>query len=257
MSDMNVQAGLEQALEPGSGLTQWQRVTDTFTAPSKTFDDIKRGNRSWWMPFLLMVVVGYIFFAAITLKVGWPQVAENAIHMNPKSEEKIAQAPDAQREQIMKFTQYGMEYGFAAAPLLILLFGAIAVVVVWGTINFVFAGKATFGQMFAVWMYASLPSLLKSLLGTVVIFAGLAPESFNLENPAPTSVGAFVSPQDVGPALYKLAGSIDVTLIWYLVLFSIGTTIVAGVKRSSGYITVFGWWAIVVLFSVGMAAIRG
>jgi len=253
MSEIEEQAALDHT----AGLTQWQRVSDTFTAPSKTFEDIKRANRSWWMPFLLMVVVGYIFFAAITLKIGWPQVAENAIHMNPKQEEKLQQAPDAQREQIMKYTQYGMEYGFAAAPLLILLFGAIAVVVVWGTINFVFAGKATFSQVFAVWMYASLPTLLKSLLGTVVIFAGLAPESFNLENPAPTSVGAFVSPQDVGPALYKLAGSVDVTLIWYLALFSIGAAMVAGVKRSSGYITVFGWWAIVVLFTVGIAAIRG
>jgi hypothetical protein len=253
MSDMDVQAALDHT----AGLTQWQRVTDTFTAPSKTFDDIKGGNRSWWMPFLLITVVSYIFFAAITLKVGWPQVAENSIHENAKAEAKMAQAPEAQREQIIKFTQYAMEYGFAASPVLIVLFGVIATVVVWGTINFVFAGKSTFGQVFAVWMYASLPSILKSLLGTVVIFAGLAPESFHIENPAPTSVGAFVSPQDVGPALYKLATSLDVTLIWYLVLFSIGTATVAGVKRSSGYITVFGWWAIVALFGVAMAAIRG
>jgi hypothetical protein len=36
-----------------------------------------------------------------------------------------------------------------------------------------------------------------------------------------------------------------------------GLAIVAGVKRTSGYIAVFGWWAIVVLFSVGIAAITG
>ena len=115
----------------------------------------------------------------------------------------MAQAPEAQREQIIKFTQYAMQYGFAASPVLILVFGAIATVVVWGTINFVFAWKSTFVQVFAVLMYASLPSILKSLLGTVVIFAGLARESFHIENPAPTSVGAFVSPQDVGPALLQ------------------------------------------------------
>jgi hypothetical protein len=32
---------------------------------------------------------------------------------------------------------------------------------------------------------------------------------------------------------------------------------VAGVKRSSGYIAVFGWWIIVVLVGVGFAAIQG
>jgi hypothetical protein len=32
---------------------------------------------------------------------------------------------------------------------------------------------------------------------------------------------------------------------------------VAGVKRSSGYIAVFGWWAIFVVIGVGIAAVTG
>jgi hypothetical protein len=42
-----------------------------------------------------------------------------------------------------------------------------------------------------------------------------------------------------------------------MVLMSIGLATVAGVKRSSGYIAVFGWWAIIVLVSVAWAAIQG
>jgi hypothetical protein len=42
-----------------------------------------------------------------------------------------------------------------------------------------------------------------------------------------------------------------------LVLLGIGIAVVAGVKRSSGYIAVFGWWALFMLFSVGWAAIAG
>ena len=74
------------------GLSQWQRVINTFSAPSKTFEDIKRGNRSWWMPFLIAIMAGYVLFAAITFKIGWAQVAENTIHLSPKSEEKLAQS---------------------------------------------------------------------------------------------------------------------------------------------------------------------
>ena len=48
--------------------------------------------------------------------------------------------------------------------------------------------------------------------------------------------------------------SIDVITIWSLVLVGIGTAIVAGVKRSSGYIASFGWWALIVLGSAGLAA---
>lgn len=250
MSEMEVQP----AAEATPGLSEWQRVANTFTAPSKTFDDIKRGNRSWWMPFVIMALVGYVFFAAITLKIGWGQVAENAMHLNPKAEEKLAQAPAEQRAMTMKITQYSMEGSFAGAPVLILVFVAVCAVVLWGTINFVFGGKATFGSVFTVYMFGSLPGIIKSLLGTIVIFTGLAPESFNLANFAPTSVGAFLNPLETNAALYKLATALDITSIWSMVLVSIGLATVAGVKRNSGYIAVFGWWAIVVLVPVAWAA---
>ena len=239
-----------------TGLSQLQRVTCTFTAPSKTFADIKRGNRSWWLPFLIAILAGYVLFAAITVKIGWPTVAENAIHLNPKAEEKLAQAPAAQREMTMKFTQYGMEGGFAASPIIVLAVIALGSLVLLGTINFVFGGKATFGSIFTVWMYASLPGIIKALLGTVVIFAGAAPESFNMSAFAPTSVGAFLNPLETNAALYKLADWLDATTIWSMALMGIGIATVAGVKRSSGYIAVFGWWALMLLVSVGWAAIN-
>jgi len=251
MSDMEVTPVAGSATV---GLSQWQRVTNTFTAPSKTFEDIQRGNKSWWLPFLIMVLIGYVFFAAVTFKVGWAQVAENAIHLNPKSEEKLNQAPPAQRETAMKITQYSMEGGFAASPILILIFAVVIAVVLWGTINFVFGGKAKFGSVFAVWMFAALPGIIKSLLGSVVLFAGAAPESFNLNNFAPTSVGACLNPLETNAALYKLASSLDITTIWYLFLMGMGLAIVAGVKRTSGYIAVFGWWALIVLITVGWTA---
>jgi hypothetical protein len=253
MSDMQYPPVAEAALE-GAGLSQWQRVTNTFTAPSKTFEDIKRGNRSWWMPFLITVLIGYVFFAAITFRVGWATVAENAIHLNPKSEEKLSQAPPAQREMAMKITQYSMEGGFAASPVLVLIGIALGSLVLWGTINLGFGGKATFGSIFAVSMFAGLPGIVKTLLGTIVIFSGAAPESFNLANFAPTSVGAFMNPLETNAALYKLATALDVTSIWSMVLMGIGIAIVAGVKRSSGYIAVFGWWVLIVLITVGWAA---
>lgn len=252
MSDIGVQPVAEPA-----GLTQWRRVTDTFTAPSKTFEDIRRGNRSWWLPFLVMIVLSYVFFAAITFQVGWTQVAENTIHLNPKSEARMAKVSEAQRATSIKITQYAMEGSFAASPLLVLIVGAVISLVMWGTINLMFGGRATFPDVFAVWMYASLPTILKSILATIVLFAGMAPESFNLSNPAPTNLGAFLSPQDVNMGVYRLATSIDLITIWFLVLFGMGLAVVAGVKRSSGYVAVFGWWVLIVLVGAGTSAIFG
>jgi len=253
MSDQAVQP----AAETDPGLTQWQRVSNIFSAPSKTFEDIKRGNRSWWMPYLIMIVIGYIFFAAVTMKIGWNQVAQNAIHMNPKAEERMQQAPPAQRDMTMKITQYFTEGAVAASPVILLIAAAVMSLVLWGTINFLFAGKATFPTIFVALMYAWLPGIIKSLLGTIVVFAGMAPESFNIRNFAPTNLGAFLNPLETNPGLYSFASAIDFTTIWTLVLVSIGVAIVAGVKRSSGYIAVFGWWAILVVAGAGWAAIMG
>jgi len=253
MSEMEVQP----ASAPAVGLTQWDRVSNAFMAPSKTFDDIKRGNKSWWMPLVIMSLVSYILFAAVYSKIGMQTVVDNQIRMDPATAQRMAQVPQEQRDMSMKISLYLTEGVFIASPLMVMLVAAIVSLVLWGTINFVFGGKATFSGVFAVWFYASLPSVIKSLLGVVVIFAGMAPESFNIKNFAPTNLGAFLDPVETNKALYALATSLDAVTIWTLILLSMGTATVAGAKRGSGYMAVFGWWAIIVLFGVGIAAARG
>jgi hypothetical protein len=250
MSDLQEQAVVGQ----GAGLSQWQRVTNVFTAPSKTFEDIKRGNKSWWMPFIIISIFGYLLFAVITTKIGMRQVVENQIHLSPKQEERLNQAPPDQRETSMKISLGITEGVFLANPVMLLIFLSIGSLGLWGTINFVFGGKAKFGSIFTVWMYAGLPGVLKVILGSAVIFAGTAPESFNIKNYAPTNAGAFLSPTETPAALYSFASALDVVTLWTVVLLGMGTAIVAGVKRTSGYIAVFGWWAIFVLIGVGWAA---
>lgn len=253
MSDPEVQPAAEQA----PGLSQLQRVTSTFTAPSRTFADIKRGNRSWWLPFIVFVVVGYILFGVVVSRIGMAQVVQNQIHLNPKQEERMNQATPEQREMSMKISLGITEGIFIGNPLLLLIIIGVGSVGLWGTINFLFGGKATYGSIFSAWMYAGLPGIIKVLLGVIVIYAGVAPESFNIKNYAPTNLGAFLNPLETNAALYSLASSIDIVTIWTLVLLGMGTAIAAGVKKSSGYIAVFGWWAIFVLIGVGIAAITG
>ena len=250
MSDLGVQptAGVTP------GLSQAQRLSNTFTAPSKTFEDIKRGHKSWWLPFLIYVVLGFVFYGVVNAKVGMRQVSENQVKLSPKAEEQMAQLTPEQREQRMKISTAITQGLFLGTPVILLIMGAVISLVLLGTINFGFGGRAKFGSVFAVWMYAMLPSCIKTILGVVVLYAGTAPESFNIKNFAPTNLGAFLNPLETNPGLYSLATSIDFVTIWSLVLVGIGTAIVAGVKRSSGYIAAFGWWAVVVMVGAGLAA---
>lgn len=249
--------GVQSLAQPSPGLSQWQRVAHMFSAPSKTFEDIKRGNRSWWLPLIIYALVGYALFAVVVNRIGMQQVVDNQIRLNPKAEERLAQAPPAQREMSKRISLYITEGAFAAGPAFILVGAAVLSLVLWGTINFVFGGKATFSSVFAVMMYGWMPTTIKSILGIITILAGMAPESFNVKNMAPTNLAAFLDPIETNKALYALAMSLDIISIWTMVLVSIGVAVVAGVKRGSGYIAVFGWWVMVVLFSVGIAAITG
>ncbi len=53
----------------GAGLSEVERVVDTFVAPSKTFTDILRST-SWWLPFLLLVVVSFGTTVVVEKQVG-------------------------------------------------------------------------------------------------------------------------------------------------------------------------------------------
>jgi Yip1-like protein len=253
MSNLDVQ----EAAGTAASLSQWQRVANTFTTPSKTFEDIKRGNLSWWLPLVLMAAFGYLLFFAVDQKIGMQQVVDNQIRISPKAQERMAQATPEQRETSNKISLAVTRAAFLAGPVIGLVIVAVLSLVLLGTINFIFGGRATYGSVFAVHYYAWLPSIVKVLLGIIVIFAGMAPESFNVKNFAPTNLGAFLDPTDTNKALYALATSLDIVTIWILVLVSIGVSTVAGVKRSSGYMAVFGWWAIVVLVGVIAAAVMG
>ncbi len=240
-----------------AGLTQWQRLSCAFTAPSKIFQDIQRGNRSWWLPLIVITLVSYILFGAVVQRVGIRQTVENQIRLNQRAQEQMSQASPEQQEKEYKISEVSTEVAFLAGPAIGMLFTLVIAAVLMATINFGFGGKANFGQVFAVVYYASLPMAVKALLGVVTLYAGMAPESFNVKNYAPTNVGAFLDPTGTPKALYALATSLDLTTIWAVVLLSIGLATVAGVKRSSGYIAVFGWWLILVLFGVATAAVMG
>jgi hypothetical protein len=240
------------AAPEGPGLTQAQRVIYTFTAPSKTFTDIKRST-SWWVPFVLSIVFSYAFFFTVQAKVGWEQVAENSIRQNPKQAEQMDKLPADQRANQMKITVIVTKVIFAAIPIFALIATAVIAGVLLATINFGFGGKATFWETFAVSWYAGLPGLIKVILGIAALLAGLAPESFNSRNFSGTNIGYYLPPETSKPLL-ALATSLDVVTIWTLALSAIGLSIVAGTKRGSGYIAVFGWWILIVLIGAGWAA---
>lgn len=236
--------------EPG-GLSQGARVVDVFVAPSSTFRDILR-NRSWWLPFLLMVLSSLASAYTVQHQVGFERVTENSIHASPKREDAINQLPPEQRAaQIRigaKFTA-GITY---AMPLLLLLGFAFYALVLWGGFNFLLGAETTYSQVFAVCMYASLPYLLLTLLTIISLYFGGNAEGYDYNYPVGTSLGYYLP--DVAPWLRALAGRFDIIQLWTLGLTILGMSIVAKKPLMQAAIVVVGWWCVVTLFVLGGAA---
>lgn len=236
-------------------LSQGQRVVDTFIAPSKTFTDILRSS-SWWLPWLIGVVVTLSMGFAIQQKIGWDKTYDNILKQSPSQQQRIEQLP---AEQQAKAKQMGAAFTkviFWATPAVALIIALVAGGVLLGTINFGFGGRAKFGQMLAVWFYGTLPWAVQGLLAIIAIYAGIDPDSFNLRNFVGTNIGYYL-PQDLPKAIIALGTSIDITTIWALILLTIGCSIVGKISRGKAAGAVFGWWILIVLFRMGAAAIGG
>jgi hypothetical protein len=235
----------------GPGLSQVERVVDTFVAPSKTFKDILRST-SWWLPFLLLVVVTLGSTMVVEKQVGWGRVAENQIHQNPKQEEAMASLTPEQRATRMQATANIYKYSSYGSFVFILIFVAIFALIYWASFNFGLGAKTTFAQMFALCMYASLPRLLTGLLTIVTLLFGNSADTYDMRNPVGTNLAYFMP--DSGPALKAALSFFDVLGLWQLVLLVIGTAIIAKVSTGKAAVVVVGWWLLGMLISVGIAA---
>ena len=232
-------------------LTPVERVSDTFFSPSKTFADIRR-NRSWWLPFLLLVLFGYGYSITLVHRLGPIGIADSALRANPKKYEQFKELPAdqqaTQRGIVGKVTTYSL-YSF---PLLQLFFLAFSALLLWVGFNFILGGSSTFPMMFAVSAFASLPGIFRALLGIVMLFLGDL-DNFNLQDPVGTNPGYYLS-ATAAPWLHSFLGSFDLITLWVLFLSALGGAIVARVKPATGYTMVFGVWFVYVLAKTGIAA---
>ncbi len=243
--------GPSDAYDSQPPLTAVERVTNTFVAPTKTFADLRRST-SWWLPFVLMVVCGYIFAVAGLTHIGPRGLAESSIRNNPTQNERMQNASPEQRAQTMAITATIIQWSLYVTPVFLLVFAAIGAGLLWMGFNFLLGGKTTYYGMFAVTMFSFLPGCFRSLLGTVMVFAG-DPDSFNLNDPVGTNPGFYMG-ADSSVFLKTLLGSVDIFALWILLLMGIGGAIVARVKVKSGVVMVLAAWLIFVLVKAGIVA---
>ncbi|MCU1306721.1 MAG: hypothetical protein JWN45_1416 [Acidobacteriaceae bacterium] len=240
--------------EQGVPLSQVERVTNVFFAPSKTFTDIKR-NAKWWAPWLLMLVVSIPYARLVENKIGFEQIAQTNMRFVPKiavdAMEQQRQANPAAFDKKQADSAKRSVYGFLLIRTCLWL---IVALVLWLTFNFGFGAQTTYWQSSAVVIYSSLPIIVKTLLASVVLFAGVDPGGFLVDNPVGTNIGYFLSFADTPRFLYVIASQIDLITFWVLILGGIGFSSITSVKRGTAIAVTFGWYTVMSLLIAGIAA---
>ena len=238
----------------GPGLSEPQRIINTYIAPTSTFTDIRR-NASWWVPFVISSIFAYAMVFTVDKQVGFERVTENQIKLNPKAAERLDSLPPDQRARQMDISVKVTRIISYCIPVFIVLINAIVAGVLMATFNFGLGAEVTFGQSLAIVMYAWLVGIVRSILAIVSLFAGANLDNFNFSNPVGTNAAYYMSFTDTAPWLYRLAGWFDVITIWLFVLMGIGFAVVGRKKISTGIAVMAGWFLVLALGSAAWAGL--
>ena len=233
-------------------LSQGARIVDTFIAPSKTFTDLRR-SASWWAPWLLIAVSAALFAYAMGKQVGFEQISKSQVE-HSKRAEQFDKLPADQQAAQLRISGKIIAFFTYFSPFLILLYALIGTLVLWLTFKLILGAETTFGQAYAITMYAWLPGVIGGILGTISLFAGSNPEGFDINNPVGTNVGYYLDPETTGKFVRAMASSLDVFTIWTIALVGIGYACTSKVKASTAIIVVAVWYLAFKLITSGLGA---
>jgi hypothetical protein len=223
-------------------LSQGARIINVFIAPSKTFTDLRR-SASWWAPWILISIFSLLFIYAMGRQVGFEQISKNQVAHSSRADQFDKLPADQQAKQLQLSSKIIAVFGYGS-PFLILLYCLITTVALWLTFKLAVGGETSFGQAYALVMYAWLPGIIGAMLGAISLFAGVNPEGSDINNPVGTNLAYYLDPETTGKFVRGMASSIDVLSIWTIVLIGIGFACTCKVKRSTAIIIVAVWYLV-------------
>jgi hypothetical protein len=250
---MQPEGAIELEPQP-SGMGEFSRLIGVFFEPKKTFEDIAR-RPTFLLPMLLVIVCSLAFTVTLSQKIGW----ERIITQQMSQSSRTAEMPPEQRQQAIEFGMKIASVMAYAGPIVgVPLYYVISSAVLLGIVAGIMSAGVKFKQVLAAMAWASLPGLLASVLGIVVMFTK-NPDDFNINNPIAFNPGAFMDPQSSSKFVYSLASSFDVFVIWTILLIATGLKAAAGKKLSFGgaLFAVVLPWAIWIVGRAALAGLRG
>ncbi len=190
-----------------------QRFIGIFTAPQATLNDIAQ-RPDWIVPLVFIALATFLLTQWIV-----PAVVQDA---KPEIEKRLAQReiPAEQAEQITEASLRNIRSFSAVSAgvgtIIVSLITAAAILFIG---NIVLGGKSNFLQIFSVFMWTGLVSILGFLLKVPLILKQMTTKIH-------FSPAAFFPAEAETGTLFRIAAVFDLFTIWRIVLIAIGFSLI-------------------------------
>lgn len=215
------------------GMNVFARFIGIITAPRATYERVV-AHPTWLGMFLLATT---IIAAGAALPMTTDAGKQAAVDQQVASMEAFGmQVTDEQYAQFQKGTAV-MPYMTAGSVLVMSLLTALLISgILWAIFNAALGGDARYKQILSVFVHASVITALGQLFtGPINYFRGSVTSA--------TSLGALLPMLDDTSFAGKLAGAIDIFIIWWLVVLAIGLAVLYRRKTQPIAMTLFGIYA--------------
>lgn len=210
----------------------WASLIDIFIEPVKVFIRIKAGL-PWWQPFAVVaIVIAVISYFQIPIN-------RQIFLLNERG--LSAEQLQAQGEMIEKFSLIGV----IAAPLIVLLIYVILAALCNVTANLV-SGKSSFKKMLSLLSFTAFVGLIEQSLKMLILYMR------GIENIASRddlysvsfSLTRFIESDGILRAVLE---SFSIFQIWFLILFTIGVSVVYEIDWKTATVPTIVVWVLGVL----------
>jgi hypothetical protein len=232
------------------GTSFLDRLMGIFIEPGRVLEEVAH-KPDFIKPLILLIAANILVTETMLAKIGMERLARNSLATSGRvanlSPEQMQQAIEkgAAIAGIIAHTS-----SFLGPPIFLALAAAVGLI----ALNGLFDVHVGFKKVFSLACYADLPGVLRGVMSVAVIYFG-DPNAFNPQTPSPSNLGFFLDPAQTSHTLLALAASLDIFVVWFLILLSMGLSRAAEgkVKSRSIFLVYFGVWMILVLARVGFA----
>ncbi|NOX89582.1 MAG: YIP1 family protein [Calditrichaeota bacterium] len=219
-------------------LSPVEKVIGIFTDPGRVFKAL-RANPTWLLPLSLIILMTIVF--TVVTKDLMIEYRKEVIYDSKRIPEEYKDKAIDQLDNMSPKAYYIQTVGGGVVGIVIVYLLVSGVFLLVG--NFVLGGKASFKQVFALYVWGNMVALLEMPVKMVL---ALAKGSMHVY----TSLAIFLDPANSKTVLFQLLNGVDVFAVWKVILWSIGFSIIYRFTRKKSYIAITTLYIIFLLFTV-------